>query len=111
MAHLIFVDEDDDDWFDVTALAYDAVRIDASMTPTVVCSDASSSPVISDRENGFVFESRNVQSLVNCIDMVLRERWLADARADRASRCVKESYSERVIVNRIVGMYENELNR
>jgi glycosyltransferase involved in cell wall biosynthesis len=77
----------------------------------VVCSDASSSPVISDRENGFVFESRNVQSLANCIGLVLRERWLADACVGQASRCVKESYSERVIVNRIVGMYENELNR
>lgn len=77
----------------------------------MVCSDASSSPVIRDRENGFVFESRNVQSLVNCIDMVLRERWLADACVDRAGRCVKENFSKTVIVNRIVEMYDNELNR
>ena len=77
----------------------------------VVCSDASSSPVIKDRENGFVFESRNVQSLVDCIGMVLRERWLADECVGRAGRVVKENYSKAVIVNRIVEMYENELSR
>jgi len=77
----------------------------------VVCSDASSSPIIKDRENGFVFESRNVQSLVDCIGMLLREPWLTDECVGRAGRVVKENYSKSIIVNRIVEMYENELRR